>query len=190
MKTEDKIILAAMRMFETCGFAAATTKAIAAEAGVAEVTLFRIFGNKQKLFARVLGHISEVFGVAEISNSQSGDLRRDVHLLCQTQLRNFIRYNPLLRMLSFEAKNYPDIRDMLHSLRGKAFVNARELICQYTASGGETQMITHLEWLANTLMGASLSYCLFHSGEDQEAYIRLHAGITANAFLKNLMTHG
>ena len=55
MKTEDKNILAAMRMFETCGFAAATTKAIAAEAGVAEVTLFRIFGDKRKLFGGFLG---------------------------------------------------------------------------------------------------------------------------------------
>ena len=50
MDTEKKLVLAALKQFETHGFMAATTKAIAAEAGVAEVTLFRYFGDKKSLF--------------------------------------------------------------------------------------------------------------------------------------------
>ena len=186
METEGKIILAALREFEARGFAAATTKAIAAEAGVAEVTLFRIFGDKRTLFTRVLQYISEVFGLPEIPNSASGDLRQDIHRLCQTQLGNFIEYNPLFRMLSFEAKNHPDIRAVLVNIRSRAFENVKTLVGQYIAVDGDAQITARLEWLANTLMGSSLSYCLFHAEEDRKAYIRLHAGITADAFLEGV----
>ena len=48
MDTEEKIVPGrAASSLLIHGFSAATTKAIAAEAGVAEVTLFRCFGDKR-----------------------------------------------------------------------------------------------------------------------------------------------
>lgn len=43
--TQDKIIDAALALVNEQGYKGATTKAIAALAGVNEVTLFRHFGN-------------------------------------------------------------------------------------------------------------------------------------------------
>ncbi len=47
--TDEKIIKAPFSILQKEGFAKATTKKIAAEAGVNEVTLFRNFKNKNNL---------------------------------------------------------------------------------------------------------------------------------------------
>lgn len=52
--TRDKILAAALTLFSQKGYLGATTRQIAREAGVAEVTLFRHFGSKEKLFEEVI----------------------------------------------------------------------------------------------------------------------------------------
>lgn len=49
-----QILLAAIRVFARAGFHGATTKEIAAEAGVAEALLYRYFDNKQALFVEAM----------------------------------------------------------------------------------------------------------------------------------------
>lgn len=49
MSTEERILDAAARVFEEVGFREATTRRIADEAGVNEVTLFRHFRSKERL---------------------------------------------------------------------------------------------------------------------------------------------
>jgi AcrR family transcriptional regulator len=53
-QTRDRILNAALKLFSQKGFLGATTLGIAREAGVAEVTLFRHFGSKEKLFEEVI----------------------------------------------------------------------------------------------------------------------------------------
>ncbi len=52
--TRDRIIDAALRLFSREGYLGATTKAIAKEAGIAEITLFRHFPSKEDLFEAVI----------------------------------------------------------------------------------------------------------------------------------------
>lgn len=54
--TRQRIINAAARTFARCGLQGATTRQIALEAHVNEVTLFRHFQSKEKLIANVLQH--------------------------------------------------------------------------------------------------------------------------------------
>lgn len=49
MEIRDKLLQAALRVFEESGSRGATTRRIAAEAGVNEITLFRHFGSKAAL---------------------------------------------------------------------------------------------------------------------------------------------
>lgn len=49
--TRERILQAASRIFASEGFRGATTRQIAAEAGVNEVTLFRLFSTKEELLA-------------------------------------------------------------------------------------------------------------------------------------------
>jgi AcrR family transcriptional regulator len=54
MEVRDRLLSAALRVFEAAGSRGATTRRIAAEAGVNEITLFRHFGSKGALLAEAL----------------------------------------------------------------------------------------------------------------------------------------
>jgi AcrR family transcriptional regulator len=56
--TRDKILEASLKLFSQKGFLGATTREIAREAGVAEVTLFRHFPSKEALFEEVIRRYS------------------------------------------------------------------------------------------------------------------------------------
>lgn len=51
--TEEKIILAATKLFSSKGYDATKTKEIAATAGISEVTLFKYFPSKKDLYLKV-----------------------------------------------------------------------------------------------------------------------------------------
>lgn len=54
MEARDRLLNAALRVFEEAGSRGATTRRIAAEAGVNEITLFRHFGSKSVLLSEAL----------------------------------------------------------------------------------------------------------------------------------------
>ena len=54
MENRQRSLDAAARIYGEAGFRGATTRRIAAEAGVNEVTLFRIFGSKASLLAEAV----------------------------------------------------------------------------------------------------------------------------------------
>lgn len=54
MEIRDRILQAAARVYAQHGFRGATTRLIAIEAGVNEVTLFRTFGSKASLFEAMM----------------------------------------------------------------------------------------------------------------------------------------
>jgi len=58
LPTREKILETSLKLFSTKGFLGATTKEIAREAGVAEITLFRHFPSKENLFEEVLNKYS------------------------------------------------------------------------------------------------------------------------------------
>jgi AcrR family transcriptional regulator len=56
--TKNKILETALKLFSKKGYLGATTKEIAKDAGIAEVTLFRHFPSKEKLFEDVINTYS------------------------------------------------------------------------------------------------------------------------------------
>lgn len=58
LSTRNKILETALKLFSKQGYLGATTKEIAKEAGIAEVTLFRHFPSKEKLFEDVINTYS------------------------------------------------------------------------------------------------------------------------------------
>lgn len=80
-QTDDRILAAAERVFAEKGLDAATTRAIAAAAGVNEVTLFRRFGTKAALLAAVVGRTFGQQAAAEVA-FDSGNLQRDLEAFC------------------------------------------------------------------------------------------------------------
>jgi AcrR family transcriptional regulator len=55
MDVRERILEAASAIYDTAGFRGTTTRRIAEEAGVNEVTVFRHFGSKEQLIREVIG---------------------------------------------------------------------------------------------------------------------------------------
>jgi len=56
--TRDKLLQAALRVFAAKGYWAASTREIARRARVNQVTLFRLFGGKARLYTAVVKHLA------------------------------------------------------------------------------------------------------------------------------------
>ncbi len=59
MEIREKLLEAAARVFGETGYRGATTRRIAQEAGVNEVTLFRLFGSKAELILAAVHHAGD-----------------------------------------------------------------------------------------------------------------------------------
>ena len=66
MISRERILDAAARVYAKHGFRGATTRLIAIEAGVNEVTLFRTFGSKGALLEAVLTHNDTQFEISKL----------------------------------------------------------------------------------------------------------------------------
>ena len=65
MDAEQRILNAALKVFASEGYIGATTRRIAKEANVAEVTLFRKFRSKENLLREVLIKNRAVFSALD-----------------------------------------------------------------------------------------------------------------------------
>jgi AcrR family transcriptional regulator len=113
--TYERIIAAAKELFEKKGFAAATTKEIAELAGVSEVTLFRRFENKRRLFEETLMSCIHPYKIEEyLENEAAYDLEKDLKIIAYSMLEAYKHNAPMLRMIMRDK-----IRDSSHEVRIK-----------------------------------------------------------------------
>ncbi len=108
--TRQRLIEAALELFAQQGIAETTTKQIAEQAGVNEVTLFRQCGNKQGLLLAVLEE-SEVFDRLADSLTQSFDRTRTPEQLIRQYAETYLSLveslPELLRSIVGESGKYP-----------------------------------------------------------------------------------
>ena len=105
----QRLILAATRVFERDGLRGATTREIAREAGVNEVTLFRHFHSKDGLLAAAMAH--KVAAHADLMQSTTawvGDLAQDLRGYAQAFYRRLGESEAFIRMLVGEASRQPE----------------------------------------------------------------------------------
>lgn len=92
----DRLLAAALHVYATAGSRGATTRRIAMEAGVNEVTLFRHFGSKEALLRQACNSTSDGVVVARLPE-QPTDPERELTDWCRlhyqflTSIRSFIR---------------------------------------------------------------------------------------------------
>ncbi len=107
--SRDRLVEAAARIFARDGLQGATTRGIAEAAGVNEITLFRLFGSKEKLLAAMLERAasSQACALAD-DTAWTGDLARD--LLHYAQVFNAVleANEELIRTLIGEARRHPE----------------------------------------------------------------------------------
>src|SRR5438477_445186 len=106
MEIRDRILDAAKKVYAQHGFRGATTRLIAIEAGVNEVTLFRTFGSKAALFESLMQ--------AQVAASPIPDLpdipvdpEREMTEWCAAILHNFRENRSLIRTSFGEIEDRP-----------------------------------------------------------------------------------
>ncbi len=108
MDVREKLLQAAVRVFEEAGSRGATTRRIAGEAGVNEVTLFRHFGSKAALLSEALqcaARHSRTAGFPEVPQ----DARAELTEWSRMQLDHLHRARSMIRTSMGEFEQDPSL---------------------------------------------------------------------------------
>jgi len=183
--TADRLITAALEMFSRRGLAA-TTREIADEAGVNEVTLFRLFESKDRLLAAVVGEVvraeSEALDRVDFIDF---DMRRDIAKLADVYFDTHEQYQRFMRTMlahRFQPKLTEDImREVIQPLRDK--------FIRYLAEGqrrgvvrAEIELSPAVDAFTGMIFAAVLRRAVFAPGYSRETYL----GTCADLFLRGI----
>ena len=107
--SREKLIEAAARVYATAGFRGATTRRIAEEAGVNEVTIFRLFGSKAALIDEAVRHHTGtapecLVALPEVPIEPS----RELTAWCEAQLALLRARRTLIRQTMGEMQERPE----------------------------------------------------------------------------------
>lgn len=109
--TEQKILEASLLLFSQKGYEAVTTREIAYQAGVSEMTLFRHFACKRNLFEIMFEiyifnpHFKFLF-----EEQMEENFERDLIKICQCYLENLLK-NEKIIMMQFRNQDFMPISD-------------------------------------------------------------------------------
>jgi AcrR family transcriptional regulator len=159
-ETQERIIQAATRVISQVGYTNATTRAIAAEAGVNEVTIFRRFGNKQNLLMAVTYRNSARPGLEEALGGQlSGDYRQDLLALGNGFLAMMNQHRRAILMSMCEAQRSPEVREVI----AQSPLQQRRLLGEYLRrqiQRGVVRELTDPEIVAQAFFGMLFEYSI------------------------------
>ena len=107
MDVRDALLHAAIKVFAEAGLRGATTRRIAQEAGVNEVTLFRHFHSKDDLLTAALQKFARQAGPRELPENPV-DPRAELLEWCRAHHRELHRMRALIRKAMGEFEERPD----------------------------------------------------------------------------------
>ena len=151
-----RIIEAAAEVFASNGYARTTTRGLATAAGVTEVTLFRHFGSKEKLFAAVVQSYGGATLAAELQTEISGDYRADLQAIGRRFVRIVLERGKIMRMMYAEVEHFPELAKSL-ALNPRQF---RAMLSRYLDGQVERGTIRAIntDAAAQAFWGMILSY--------------------------------
>lgn len=116
MNTKEKIIRAGLKVFNQKGYDKTTTRSIAKEAGVNEVTLFRLFGTKENILKEVIRKNTPLsIPLHPPASEEGGDLRGDLIRLALGFYHGLAKNRRAVLMSLCAAEKYPVIRKIVAS---------------------------------------------------------------------------
>ena len=107
--TKEKILNAAMTLVSEKGYLGATTREIARGAGVTELTLFRHFGSKERLFEACLNRHTFLPALKELMPDLEGMSYEEALLTVGRRfLLSLKARKPMVKIMQAEMCRYPD----------------------------------------------------------------------------------
>src|SRR5207237_2424208 len=109
MSVRDQLIEAAARLYAATGYRGATTRRIAIEAGVNEITLFRHFGSKDALIHAALSHSKAVASAGMVLPEEPLDPERELTAWCLAISAHLTASRSVVRKVLGEIEEHPEI---------------------------------------------------------------------------------
>ena len=156
--TRQRILQTAAQVFAEKGYARATTRALAAAAGVNEVTLFRHFGTKQNLFAAVIEQFGGPAVTATLQGRLTGDFSQDLRTIGVHLLNLLLERGNAMRLMLCEASHFPEVKEvMVQNPR-----QIRRMLASYIVQQSEQGKLRplHPEVTAQAFSGMLFSYAI------------------------------
>ncbi len=157
MTTRDRILEAALKIFSMKGYLGATTREIAVEAGVAEVTLFRHFSSKERLFEEVISRYSflpELKGL--LPELRDRDYRDALSLIAGRFLEILRQRRELVRIVQGEMHRSPRIREVFYLFTDDMFRTLASYFRELREKGKFRDLDP--EYAARAFLGMFFSY--------------------------------
>lgn len=157
MISRQKLLEAAARVFAESGFRGATTRRIAEAAGVNEVTLFRLFGNKSHLLSEAMQCLHHELKV-ELPEDP-GDVEAELLQWAEAHLQAMRDMRPMIRRTMAELEEHPAMREVVCSAQAPVF----ERLVSYVSrawppadAAGETALRTACSMLDSALFSDAI----------------------------------
>ncbi len=121
--TRERILKASLAIFSERGYLGTTTKDIAIEAGVAEVTLFRHFLSKERLFGEVVKTYSFLPTLKGLlPELRDMDYRDALFEIARRFLERLSERRALIQIMHAEAHRYPEkVKEIYHRFIDEIF---------------------------------------------------------------------
>lgn len=132
--TKQQLLDAARRVYAESGFRGATTRRIAEEAGVNEVTLFRLFGSKAALIEAAVATMKEVTPSIPLPTEPT-DPEAELTRWAQSEHGFMLRTAGLVRTAMAEMNERPECAGMAAHHPAKSFDHLHDYITRLAARG-------------------------------------------------------
>jgi AcrR family transcriptional regulator len=155
MISRARILEAAARVYAKHGFRGATTRLIAIEAGVNEVTLFRTFGSKGALLEAVLTHNDSQLEISKLP-ANPADPAAELTLWVGRNLDTLRAMRPILIHTTSEVEERPEAAKFACEGRHYAHDELRAYITRLQAAGladPDSDVTTAVAMLVSSVMG-------------------------------------
>jgi AcrR family transcriptional regulator len=114
--TQNRILKAALETFSRHGYTGATTREIAKRAGVTEVTLFRHFPSKEKLFGEVVYMRLPGPDFAQfVTNAKKLEYRQALESIAHFFLEGLRQNEDLIRILYMESQRHFELMEQVYA---------------------------------------------------------------------------
>ncbi len=107
--TKELLLMATLKLISEKGYLGATTREIAQEAGVTELTLFRHFGSKERLFEELLKSYTFLPKLKELLPGLDGlSCEQALTVIAKRFLLTLKERKSMIRILYSEVTTYPE----------------------------------------------------------------------------------
>lgn len=182
--TRDKILETALKLFSQKGYLGATTKEIAKEAEIAEITLFRYFPSKEKLFEEVINTYSFLPALKELMPEIAGmSYEKALTEIAKRFLETISSRKDMIQIMHSEIQRYPEkIHKIYHAFIDEIF----KILASYFNEMQKKKILKGFdtELGAKAFLGMFFSYFNLHEIMMYKKYRHVDKDATIKEFVK------